>query len=63
MYAVGTDTRVCEVVGGIVQGVGFPPFVYKLAAGHSLGGYVRNNNGSGFEPVDPPDGICRCEAT
>lgn len=33
-------------VTGIVQGVGFRPFVYQLALKHSLDGYVLNN-GSG----------------
>lgn len=29
-------------ISGIVQGVGFRPFIYRLALKHCLGGYVRN---------------------
>jgi len=32
-------------VRGIVQGVGFRPFVYTLAARHRLTGFVRNRTG------------------
>jgi hydrogenase maturation protein HypF len=32
-------------VRGIVQGVGFRPFVYSLAARHGLAGFVRNHAG------------------
>jgi hydrogenase maturation protein HypF len=35
-------------VGGIVQGVGFRPFIYRLAGDRSLSGYVLND-GSGVE--------------
>ena len=33
-------------VGGIVQGVGFRPFVYNLAARLHLTGFVKNQTGS-----------------
>jgi hydrogenase maturation protein HypF len=36
----------CRVsVSGMVQGVGFRPFVYRLATRHRLGGWVRNTAG------------------
>ena len=35
--------RIKIEVGGIVQGVGFRPFVYQQALLHSLSGYVLNN--------------------
>ncbi len=34
------------VVRGLVQGVGFRPFVYRLAARHHLHGFVKNGMGS-----------------
>jgi hydrogenase maturation protein HypF len=33
-------------VRGVVQGVGFRPFIYRLAHEHSLKGWVRNTSGS-----------------
>lgn len=32
------------MVHGLIQGVGFRPFVYRLARSHKLNGYVCNNN-------------------
>lgn len=45
------------IVHGIVQGVGFRPFVYNLAVRLRLGGFVRNQTGSVFIEVEgePPD--------
>jgi hydrogenase maturation protein HypF len=36
-------------VSGVVQGVGFRPFVFRIAAKAGVGGYVRNLGGSGVE--------------
>src|SRR6202167_5274539 len=33
-------------IGGRVQGVGFRPFVYRLAHRHELTGWVRNSGGA-----------------
>ena len=42
-------------VSGLVQGVGFRPFVYRLAVRHGLAGCVRNASGSvGIELEGPP---------
>jgi len=38
--------RRCVVVRGLVQGVGFRPFVYDLATRHQLHGFVRNQSGA-----------------
>jgi hydrogenase maturation protein HypF len=42
------------VVEGIVQGVGFRPFVYTLAVRHGLAGWVRNTSGSVEIEIEGP---------
>ena len=37
------------IVKGVVQGVGFRPFVWRLAAGLGLGGWVSNRGDAGVE--------------
>ena len=40
-------TKLAKIgVRGVVQGVGFRPFVYRLAHNHNLKGWVRNTSGS-----------------
>ncbi|MGE5556429.1 MAG: carbamoyltransferase HypF [Methanocella sp.] len=41
--------RVKLLVLGIVQGVGFRPFIYRTAVKHGLAGYVRNRGDAGVE--------------
>ncbi|MFZ2087018.1 MAG: acylphosphatase, partial [Desulfobaccales bacterium] len=42
-------------VSGLVQGVGFRPFVYRLARSHNLSGWVRNTSrGVEMEVEGPP---------
>jgi hydrogenase maturation protein HypF len=50
--------RVMIRVTGIVQGVGFRPFVYRVACGLGLGGLVRNTSGGvEIEVEGSPDRI------
>jgi len=39
------------LVSGIVQGVGFRPFIYRIAVKNGLAGYVRNRGDAGVEIV------------
>ena len=41
----GDRRRLAVQVRGTVQGVGFRPFVYRVARRHGLGGWVRNSTG------------------
>ena len=43
--------RVDVIVKGIVQGVGFRPFIYRIAVENRLLGYVRNRGDAGVEIV------------
>lgn len=38
--------RAIVSVRGVVQGVGFRPFIFRLATLHNLSGWVRNNSGN-----------------
>jgi hydrogenase maturation protein HypF len=48
--------RVRYVFTGIVQGVGFRPFLYRVATKHRLGGYVCNTPGGVIAEVEGPVG-------
>ena len=43
-------------VSGLVQGVGFRPFVHRLAQRHGLGGWVRNASGDVEIAIEGPAG-------
>lgn len=46
---MGFNLRLKILVSGIVQGVGFRPFVYRIAVENCLNGYVRNRGDSCVE--------------
>ncbi len=45
-FGIGTKKLAKVTVRGVVQGVGFRPFVYRLAHKHGLTGWVRNTSES-----------------
>src|SRR5919204_5192651 len=50
--------RRAVAVRGIVQGVGFRPFIYSLAQRHGLAGFVRNDaEGVHIEVEGPPEAL------
>lgn len=54
----GHDKRVRIDVRGVVQGVGFRPYVFDLATRHGLSGHVSNNSdGVLIEVQGPPSGV------
>lgn len=54
MKAIYTSSRVRKrlLVSGIVQGVGFRPFVFGLAIANNLSGFVGNDSGGVFIEVE-----------
>lgn len=53
-----TIVRKKILVKGVVQGVGFRPHVYKLAAEHKVGGWVKNDaSGVTIEAEGPGPGV------
>lgn len=59
MTAETDRRRVAVTVTGVVQAVGFRPFVYRRATTHGLGGSVRNTGDAGVEITleGPPDAV------
>ena len=49
VHGEGLLVRLGIKVTGIVQGVGFRPFVYRTAVRNGLTGYVRNRGDAGIE--------------
>ena len=47
-------------IRGIVQGVGFRPFVYNLALRLQLGGFVKNHAGSVLVEVEGEPSTLEC---
>jgi len=47
-------------INGIVQGVGFRPFVYRLATEHALAGFVGNDATGVTIEVEGPDDAIEC---
>lgn len=53
--AAGANRQALRVqVTGLVQGVGFRPFVHRLAARHQLGGWIRNRGGDVEIAIEGP---------
>ncbi|MHC1742086.1 MAG: carbamoyltransferase HypF [Syntrophobacteraceae bacterium] len=50
------DRRVLVKVRGIVQGVGFRPYIYQLAFRHALNGWVRNQSDGVEIEIAGPNG-------
>ena len=44
-------------ITGVVQGVGFRPFIYGLAQRHALAGHVGNNSGGVFIEIEGPPSV------
>src|SRR5271157_4029504 len=54
----GLSLRVKLNATGIVQGVGFRPFIYRIAVKNGLAGYVRNRGDAGVEILLEGDPQC-----
>jgi hydrogenase maturation protein HypF len=59
--AAGKEVRAVEIgVSGVVQGVGFRPFIYRLATEHALSGWVQNGaDGVRIHAQGAPDAVAR----
>ena len=52
-----TDARIRIRVAGVVQGVGFRPFIYRLATDLGLRGWVNNSPAGVLIDVEAPDDV------
>ncbi len=60
MTATALRRRVAVRVDGVVQGVGFRPYVFRLAEEHRLAGFVRNDTrGVVVEVEGAPEAVAR----
>ncbi|MEA4869037.1 MAG: carbamoyltransferase HypF [Christensenella sp.] len=50
--------RYALAIGGIVQGVGFRPFLFREAAAHNLAGFVQNTSFGVYLEVEGTPGDC-----
>ena len=50
--AIAAHGRWRFAISGVVQGVGFRPFVYSLALQHGLAGFVGNDSSGVFIEVE-----------
>ncbi len=57
MHEVGLSARLKLTVRGAVQGVGFRPFIYRLATGAGLTGWVNNSSQGVFIEVEGPRAV------
>lgn len=57
--AVNGTSALAVRVHGLVQGVGFRPFVHRLALRHGLTGWVRNDSAGVQIAIDGPSGAIR----
>ncbi len=58
-YPADAIVRLRVAVRGAVQGVGFRPFIYRLATGLGLKGWVKNSSQGAVVEVEGPDGAAR----
>ncbi|MCL2679727.1 MAG: carbamoyltransferase HypF [Dehalococcoidia bacterium] len=60
MSNANDSQRLLVKVYGVVQGVGFRPFIYQIATSHRLKGWVRNT--SGYVEIDVEGGAAEMRA-
>lgn len=56
IYHMGEAKRIRITIQGIVQGVGFRPFIYRLATGLQLSGWIKNTSQGVLMELEGPSG-------